>query len=329
MPSTPASRLRAVALVAVVTTILAGCAHRTDRPVATSSQLGLRPSAPLSMTPTATTTAPATTSPTAPPTLTYSIHQSETSPATSVAVRPATSAAADAQIASETAYLGSGGVSIEAVNLHSGVSFAYGASGGMRTGSIAKLYILETLLLQHQNAGTSMSATQKQLATAMIEHSDNDAANDLWNVVGRAPALTRVAETLGVEHTVPGPGIFWGYTQTCASDYVALLRNLVAPSALNAASRAYVLGLMSNIESDQRWGVSAAADPRTTVWLKNGWLGTTLDRGRWLVNSVGVVTVHGQTVLLAVLTQHGRDFESGIDLVQSLAKIAAGVVAAS
>ena len=45
------------------------------------------------------------------------------------------------------------------------------------------------------------------------------------------------------------------------------------------------------------------------------------------MNSVGVVTVHGHQVLLAVLTQHGDSFEDGIDRVEQIAKLAAGVVA--
>ena len=196
----------------------------------------------------------------------------------------------------------------------------------MRTGSIVKLYILETLLLQDQQRGTSLTSSQKALATRMIENSDNDAATALWNLIGGGPALTRAAATLGVHNTIPGSSGYWGLTQTCASDYIALLRNLTQPRALSAASRDYVRDLMSDVESDQSWGVSAAADPHTTFDIKNGWLGTQSDGGRWLVNSVGIITVDKQQVLIAVMTQHGRDFEGGISLVQKLAKIAAPLV---
>ena len=38
------------------------------------------------------------------------------------------------------------------------------------------------------------------------------------------------------------------------------------------------------------------------------------------MNSTGVVTIKGQQVLMAVLTQHDSDFQSGINLTQSLAQ---------
>ena len=57
---------------------------------------------------------------------------------------------------------------------------------------------------------------------------------------------------------------------------------------------------MADVEADQRWGVSAAADKDTDVDNKNGWLsiddsngpGET-DDGRWAVTSVGIIRVHG------------------------------------
>ena len=238
-----------------------------------------------------------------------------------------TATAAAAQIRGLTADLGAGGVSVEALRTDDATTFRYGAQGGMATGSIAKLYILEALLLQHQDAGTQLSDAERDTAARMIENSDNAAADELYSDVGTVAGLNKVASRLGVNNTQPGEDFLWGFTETCAADYIALLRDLIAPSALSRSSRLFALDLMSNIESDQRWGVSAAADPHTTVRLKNGWLPSDPDNGRWLVNSVGVVTVHGHQVLLAVLTQHGDSFEDGIDLVERIAKIAAGVVA--
>jgi hypothetical protein len=43
------------------------------------------------------------------------------------------------------------------------------------------------------------------------------------------------------------------------------------------------------------------------------------------VNSVGVVTVHGHTVLVAVMTQHDDSYSSGIARVETL--VAATVAA--
>lgn len=231
-----------------------------------------------------------------------------------------------ASIKALSSYLGKGGVSIEAVDLDTGATYRYGATGGMRTGSIVKLYILETLLLLHQKAGTKLGEEDRERATRMIENSDNDAATALYNEIGGGNGLRKSAAQLGVRNTVPDSTGHWGLTQTNAPDYVALLRNLTSARALNSASRTYILELMEDVESDQRWGVSAAADKGSTVRLKNGWLTTDSDHDLWLVNSVGVITAHGDKVIVAVMTQHGSSFTGGISLVQKLAKLSVGAV---
>jgi beta-lactamase class A len=217
-------------------------------------------------------------------------------------------------------------VSIEAVDLTTGATYRYGATSGMRTGSIVKLYILETVLLRHQKAGTKLGEEERELATRMIENSDNDAATALWNEIGGSAGLRKAAAELGVRNTVFDPEGRWGLTQTDAPDFIALLRNLTSARALNTASRKYILELMEDVEPDQRWGVSAAADKGSTVRLKNGWLATDHDHDLWLVNSVGVITAHGDKVIVAVMTQHGSSFTGGISLVQKLAKLSVDAV---
>lgn len=221
--------------------------------------------------------------------------------------------------------LGKGGVSIAALNTETGASFSYGATSGMRTGSIIKLFILETLLLQHQDNGTSMTDYERRVATQMIEVSDNAAAQTLFDKVGGKYGLDRAKQRLNV-HNTDVNGSEFGLTKTCAADFLDLVRDANAPGPLTKASRTYILGLQAHVVPDQRWGVSAAADKGTTTHLKNGWLDVDADSGRWLVNSVGSVTVRGAKLYLAVLTQHGPGFESGIERVQTLATIAAGVV---
>ena len=234
--------------------------------------------------------------------------------------------ATSASIARLTSRLGRGGVSIEAVDLHTGATYGYGAAGGMRTGSIVKLYILETLLLQHQRAGAELRENDRELATTMIENSDNDAAGDLWEEIGEADGLRAAAKALGVRNTRPDPDGYFGLTRTNAPDCIALLRNLTSDRALNSSSRKYILALMSKVEPDQRWGVSAAADRGTTVRVKNGWLSSANDHGRWLVNSVGVITADGDEVIVAVLSQHGTSFDRGVSLVQELAELSVKAV---
>ncbi len=204
-----------------------------------------------------------------------------------------------------------------------GATFSTGATSGMYEGSIAKVDIAETLMLQHQQRHTALSSSDRQLVTAMIEHSDNNAANTLWTREGGREAVGKANATLGLRHTTLGPGIYWGFTRTSATDQLALLQALVEKHGpLTDASQYYVLHLMRNVESDQRWGVATLADDPDDTSLKNGWLASSLDDNRWLVDSLGIVRRHGHTYLMAVLTQHGSSFAGGIDLVQDIARAA-------
>ncbi|MDT4911576.1 MAG: hypothetical protein QOC66_704 [Pseudonocardiales bacterium] len=226
--------------------------------------------------------------------------------------------------------LPTGSVSVAATNLDTGQTYSFGATGGMVTASIVKLDLLEVQLLQHQRAGATLDADEDADAVAMIEHSDNSAAESVFEDIGGRDALDAANPDLGVSttSTVPGQSDYWGLTTTSAQDQVVLLRNLAAAgsSPLSAAARSYALKLLRNVESDQAWGAPAAADPDTSVAVKNGWLGVDDDGGRWAVNSDALITVNGDLIAISVLTQHDDDEQSGITLVEALAGIAADAV---
>jgi beta-lactamase class A len=222
-----------------------------------------------------------------------------------------------------------GSVSVAATDLDTGESYTFGATGGMVTASVVKLDLLEVLLLQHQRAGATLDADEDADAVAMIEASDNSAAESVFEDIGGRDALDADNPDLGVStaSTVPGLSDYWGLTTTSAHDQVVLLSNLTgAKSPLSEAARSYALGLLRDVESDQRWGAPVAADPGTTVAVKNGWLDIDDDGGRWAVNSDALITVNGDAIAISVLTQHNDDEQSGITLVESLAKIAADAV---
>jgi hypothetical protein len=255
-----------------------------------------------------------------------------TRPSGSRTVRSAASAStdiADAAIAKLIAGHRPGSVSVAAYNTTNGASYTYGAHSGMWMASIAKLDILEAMLLQHQDKGAALSSAEDAHATTMIENSDNASADWLFgNSVGARTGMIKTNKDLGLRCTVMGPGYYWGLGTTCAADQVTLLKHLLdTHGPLDAASRTYAMGLLAHVEQDQRWGVGAAADPGTSFVNKNGWLGIDDDGGLWAVNSDGIITTDGQRVLISVLTQHNSAFQPGITLNESLAKITARAVA--
>ena len=215
-------------------------------------------------------------------------------------------------------------VSVAVLDLASGESATYGGAA-FDTASIVKVDILATLLLQAQDAGRQLTATEKSYATTMIENSDNDSASALWRIIGKAGGLDAANKTLGLSGTTGGDDMLWGLTQTTAADQLTLLQQVFGDdSKLSSASQSYIQGLMKQIEADQQWGVSAAADG--SKWaLKNGWLARSTT-GLWDVNSIGRVTGEdGDTYLVAVLSKGSTTQTKGISLIEAAAK--AGVAA--
>jgi beta-lactamase class A len=202
-----------------------------------------------------------------------------------------------------------------------GRSVAY--NGGVRfaTASVVKVDILATLLWECQRAGRTLTVSEKQLATAMMTRSDNDAASDLWEEVGGANGVAQANRAFGLTQTSPNRTGYWGLSTTTAADQLRLLTVLATPGGpLSAASRAYELGLMGRVEADQRWGVPrAAAAGATAVYVKNGWLANAADRSRWITNSVGRIVEPGHDWLVAVLADHNESQGSGISVVERLA----------
>ncbi|MFJ8793831.1 serine hydrolase [Streptomyces sp. NPDC102462] len=211
-------------------------------------------------------------------------------------------------------------VSAAVLDLDSGERAVHG-DAAFDTASIVKVDILAALLLQAQDAGRRLTAAERSYATKMIENSDNDSATALWQGIGGAAGLDAANERLGLTDTTGGDGPLWGLTQTTAADQLTLLHQVFGDdSELSEASRRYLQGLMESVETDQRWGVSAAADGAGCA-LKNGWLARSTT-GLWDVNSIGRVTVDGTAYLVAVLSKGTSSKARGIDLVETAARAA-------
>ncbi|MFJ8751123.1 serine hydrolase [Streptomyces sp. NPDC102441] len=230
----------------------------------------------------------------------------------------------DAELADALAPLADGAdVSVAVLDTDSGAGAAYG-DGTYDAASIVKVDILAALLLRAQDEDRELSGAEQAYAEAMIQRSDNTSATELLKVIGGEDGLDAANVRLGLTGTDAAHA--WGLTQTTAADQVRLLEAVSGDdSELSAASRAYLTGLMGQVEADQRWGVSAAG---TDAVLKNGWMPRTTT-GLWDVNSIGRVASGGHTVLVAVLSRGHATKEAGIALVESVAKAAVDVTGAA
>ncbi|MEV4012710.1 serine hydrolase [Nonomuraea angiospora] len=198
-----------------------------------------------------------------------------------------------------------------------GARYSYRERTPFVLASVAKVDILLAFLLGKQG---ELSAYERTLTSKMIRESDNDCAHELYLTIGGQKGLTRALRRLGVEHTWPGPGLYWGTTRSRPSDQVKVLEWLTDPEGpLPASDRRYALKLMSSVEPSQAWGVSAAGGD---VALKNGWLPVDAHDGLWTINSVGQLGVDGHDLLIAVLSERSPTMETGIATVERLAKLA-------
>ncbi|MBO3680911.1 serine hydrolase [Streptomyces sp. NEAU-YJ-81] len=212
--------------------------------------------------------------------------------------------------------------SVAVLDPRSGTSGVHG-DGSYATASIVKVGILAALLLRAEAEGRSLTAQERSHAAVMIEQSDNDAATALWQTIGGAAGLDAAHQRLGLTATRAGSGGNWGVSLTTAADQLALLRAVFSDdSPLDGGARTYLRALMGRVVDRQSWGVSAAADgggPGTR--LKNGWMPRDAT-GLWVVNSIGEVTADGRAYLVAVLSEGSADLDSGVALVEEVARTA-------
>src|SRR4051794_8333204 len=138
--------------------------------------------------------------------------------------------------------------------------------------STVKVTVLATLLWDAKKHNRYLTSTEQSLAKAMITQSDNTATSKLWKQLG----LTKIKGFLsaaGMTKTTPGTGGYWGLTQENVTDEQKLLKLVTAKNTvLSDNSRAYILKLMNQVISSQRWGTPAGAPSSVTVHVKNGWL---------------------------------------------------------
>jgi hypothetical protein len=223
-----------------------------------------------------------------------------------------------------------GDFSIAVLDQETGVTASFNPDETYATASIVKADILAVLLYQSQQQGTPLTDDEDTAATKMIEASDNDSATALWDDVGSAAGMTTANHAFGLHDTVAGTDDYWGLTTTNVADQLTVLSVLTSPkSLLDDASRKYAADLMHQVEPDQVWGVSAAADPGTTPALKNGWLPVDSDNDLWAVNSIGQISHSGHTYLVAYLSSSQPDEQTGIDQASAVSKAAVAAVAGS
>ncbi|MFI9750041.1 serine hydrolase [Streptomyces collinus] len=201
------------------------------------------------------------------------------------------------------------------------------ASSAYDSASIVKVTVLATLLWDAKKTNRYLTDRENTLAKAMITKSDNAATSTLWKQLGMTKIKNFLAAA-GMTQTKPGANGYWGLTQITVTDEQKLLKLLTAKNAvLSDNSRAYIIKLMGQVVSSQRWGTPYGVPSGVTVAVKNGWLQRSTNG--WRVHSVGAFKGGGHDYVMTVLSHGNSTMNYGIATIQAVAKVIHKDLAAS
>ncbi|MEY9848957.1 hypothetical protein ABH940_006061 [Streptacidiphilus sp. BW17] len=198
-----------------------------------------------------------------------------------------------------------------------GVSCALHSTWHFDSASVVKATIMGALLRRAEDQHRYLDSFEVSNLRTMIENSDNQAATNLWDSLGMAE-LNHFLRLVGMTSTHLGQGGYWGLTQITARDEMKLLDAFTdRTDVLSPAGKAYALGLMGHVESDQRWGTPYGTPAGVAAHNKNGWLPrATLG---WRVHSIGVFTSKTKDYRMVVLTDNQSTMDYGITTIERVA----------
>ncbi|GAA1802514.1 hypothetical protein HC028_07430 [Planosporangium flavigriseum] len=178
-------------------------------------------------------------------------------------------------------------------------------SGINSTESMIKVWLTADYL---RLLGTKQPTSQRLAELSrMIRDSDDDAAEDIYQVNGRSTTIKRMISTCGLTETTVVNG-WWSKTQISARDAVRLGECVANGKAAGAKWTNWVLNEMREVrgtvdeEPDGgRWGIIDAlpAEMANDTAIKNGWT-LLYDDGNWHVNCLAVQS----DWVLSVLTRY-------------------------
>jgi hypothetical protein len=187
-----------------------------------------------------------------------------------------------------------------------GKSSAISTSGDLQTGSAWSTIkvALAARVIKDAHGTSHLTSSQRSLIASALRESDNAAAMSLWEELvsryggagGAAGAVTQVLAQAGDASTSVssvGRASFSPYGQTDWS-LDGQVRFMASLTAGCVPGSRYLLDQMSQVVSDQRWGLGSAGSNE----FKGGW-GPGTDGG-YLVRQMGTLPTSGGTAAVAI-----------------------------
>ncbi|MGE5333737.1 MAG: serine hydrolase [Nitrososphaerota archaeon] len=216
-------------------------------------------------------------------------------------------------------YLASFGTNVSSVvyDITRNRYYTYNENTAFVLASSSKVSIMVSYLSWVESQKRGINDFENTELINMIEHSDNNAAQLLFDRLGGGPGMQAFYQRIGVAGYRQSP-YGWGWAMLPPIGQVKVLTLLQQGEILTAQDRAYALNLMSHIESDQRMGVGETLPPGATVAMKDGWVPA--PDGLWAINTSGIVTDGSETYIIVVYTAHQSDYEGAWNITRHVCK---------
>jgi hypothetical protein len=193
-----------------------------------------------------------------------------------------------------------------------GSSSAIRTFGDLRGGSAWSTIkvVLAARTIEDAGGPGHLNSTQRSEISAALRESDNAAAMAIWgrlvsrygSPAGAARSVTQVLRQAGDPSTkvssVGRDGFSpFGQTDWSLQEQARFMASLAGGCLADRATTSYLLGEMSRVATDQRWGLGSAGAPAK---FKGGW-GPGTD-GQYLVRQMGVVAAPSGPLVLTIAT---------------------------
>ena len=186
--------------------------------------------------------------------------------------------------------------------------YTYNMNGEFTVASSMKVPFLLAFLTMTESQGREPNDDEMYLLQTMIENSDNDSAQALYEEMGGMGPIQALLGQLDISGFEPDYDN-WGWSTISPLAMVQVLTALHDGRVLTAQDRALALSLMAQIEPDQQTGVGSTAPQGADYWMKDGWVPA--PDGLWAMNSSGIVTRSGETYIIAVYSQEKNSLDDG------------------
>jgi hypothetical protein len=190
------------------------------------------------------------------------------------------------------------------------------------TASVAKLFIADDLLLHEAEGKTTLSPEDRQAFDAMLQSSDDGAAEKFWDQGGGGAIITAVANRYGLSSTIPPSDGRWWNTTSTLTDLIRYYDELLDGSGGLSAERALVI--VNDLAKSnptgvdgypQRFGIPDGlyAEP---VAVKQGWM--CCIGSDWMHLSTGVIGADHRYVMVVQSLQTSDDATARQTITQAV-----------